>query len=191
MCPCFADERASLLTGDGHEEETLPEVRGTDPRSAQIRRPDGVTRALQISENNVEPLEAIRTCNLLANDDWRAALLDEPEPRRPEVALVVEALPAPRLAERLAGAASRPDRGVVGPAGEAERVGPDADAGEEVRLPELADVGRLEGDDAPVVDFAGRDVPGFGEVLEPRGRVRIVFVVEDIGQDQPLCSARF
>jgi hypothetical protein len=88
---------ASLLTGDGHEEESLSDVRRADARSAKIGRPDGVTLALQVSRNKVEPDEAVRTRNLLAKDDCRATLADEIEPDWPEVALVGEAALASAL----------------------------------------------------------------------------------------------
>lgn len=67
----------SEANGVGHEEQSLPLVRSADARSAQIRRPDGVTASFQVSENKVEPLEAKLARNLLSKDDWRATLADE------------------------------------------------------------------------------------------------------------------
>jgi hypothetical protein len=109
-------------------------VRGADARSAHICRPDGVARCFHVRLYSVEPLEAVLARNLLSKDDWRAALCDEAVELRPEMALVVEAFALSGGAERLAGARSGPDGPVVGPSGETEGVGPDADACEEVAL---------------------------------------------------------
>jgi hypothetical protein len=65
------------------EIESLPDVRSTDARSAQIQRPDGVSLAFQVSVYKVEPSEAVLARNLLAKDDARSALADEVEPVRP------------------------------------------------------------------------------------------------------------
>jgi hypothetical protein len=132
------------VLGVGHEEKSLPGVRSTKARSAGIDRPDGVRRAFQVSENSVEPSEADLACNLLAKDRDIAALAersgDEREPIRPEVTLVIERFLDTGIAEGSAGAAPGPDRTIVVPPGEAQRVAPDPDAGEEVALPVLAEV---------------------------------------------------
>jgi len=47
----------------------LSDVRRTDARSAQIRRPDGVTASFQVSENKIEPREAVLARRLLSKDD--------------------------------------------------------------------------------------------------------------------------
>ena len=125
--PCayvYALSFASLLTRDGHEVETLPEVRSADPRSAGICRPDGVARSFQVRANKVEPPETVRTRNLLSKDDWRAALLDEREPGGPEVPIVGEAFRSPRLRERLTGAGACPYGARIVPASESQRVQP-------------------------------------------------------------------
>jgi hypothetical protein len=59
----------SAFVGVGHEVEALSDVRPTDARSAQIGRPDGVTRSFQVRRNKVEPREAVRARNLLSKDD--------------------------------------------------------------------------------------------------------------------------
>jgi hypothetical protein len=112
----------------------LSDVRGADARSAQIRRPDGVTRSFQVKLYSVEPLKAVLACNLLAKDDWRAALADEMVERGPKVPLVSKPCSFACRAERLTGTGASPDRAVVGPSGEAQGVGPDSDTGEEVDL---------------------------------------------------------
>jgi len=109
-------------------------VRGTDPRSAQIGRPDGVTFSFQVSRNNVEPRESSRARNLLSKDDWRAALADEPEPGGPEVALVAGSVPSPGDAEGLAWTRAGPNGSIIWPACKAQGMGPSAKAGEQVDL---------------------------------------------------------
>jgi hypothetical protein len=56
----------------------LSDVGRTDARSAGIDRPAGVSRSFQVSLYKVKPSEAVFARNLLAKDDWRAALRDEP-----------------------------------------------------------------------------------------------------------------
>jgi hypothetical protein len=86
----------SPALGVGHEPEPLSEVRGADPRSAEIKRPDGVARSFQVRENSVEPPETIRARNLLSKHDWRAALRDELKPRWPKVARIGGCVAFPR-----------------------------------------------------------------------------------------------
>src|SRR6185312_2646369 len=57
------------VVGHGDKEESLADVRRTDARNAQIRRPDGVARCFQVSLNSVEPRESSRRGNLLAKND--------------------------------------------------------------------------------------------------------------------------
>jgi hypothetical protein len=100
---------APVEFGDGHPVQPLPDVRGADARSAQIRRPDGVTLSFQVIVYKVKPGKGKRARNLLSSKNWRAALADEAEELGPEVALVVEAFASPGDAEPLAGTASGPD----------------------------------------------------------------------------------
>jgi hypothetical protein len=58
-------------------------MRRADARSAEIDRPAGVARSFQVSLYKVEPSEAVLARNLLAKDDGRATLLDEPVKGRP------------------------------------------------------------------------------------------------------------
>jgi len=88
----------------GHEEQALSAMRRSDARSRNIRRPDGVSLRLQVSRNRIEPSKSIRARNLLSKHDCRAALSDEPKPRRPEMTLVREAAALACARERLAGA---------------------------------------------------------------------------------------
>jgi hypothetical protein len=76
-----------MLAGLGHtpskEVEPLPDMRCADARSRDIGRPDGVANPFQVRRNKVKPSDLKRPRNLLAKDDWRAALLDEPVPGGP------------------------------------------------------------------------------------------------------------
>jgi hypothetical protein len=126
--------------GVGHEVKPVPDVRSAEARSAGIDRPDGVIRCFQVSANKVEPSKSVRACNLLAKDNVRSALANEPRPVRPEMALITESSRAPRCTEGLAGAGAGPDSPLVGPSCEPEGVGPDPDPGEEVALDEASQV---------------------------------------------------
>lgn len=120
----------------------------------------------------------LRRGNLLAKDNWRAALADEVEPDGPEVSLVEEATVPAGGGEGLAGAGSSPDGLVVGPASEPEGVGPGADTGEEVGLDGVSDVSWSEVSDAPLIDFPAGDIPAANQVPQPVRGVRLDLVVE-------------
>jgi hypothetical protein len=55
----------------------------TDATSWENDLPAGVAFSLQVSRYNVEPSGSSFLCNLLAKDDVRATLLDEPMEGRP------------------------------------------------------------------------------------------------------------
>jgi hypothetical protein len=112
----------------------LPDMGRADARSAEINRPAGVARSFQVSLYKVEPAEAVLTRNLLAKDDWRAALSDEMMPSGPKVPLVSKPASFACRAERLAGAGAGPDGAIVWPSRKAQGKRPPADAGEEVAL---------------------------------------------------------
>jgi|TARA_Y100000310_G_C20460058_1_gene704898 hypothetical protein len=78
-------------------------------RSAQIGRPEGVTRSFHVSLYKIEPSEPSLARNLFAIDDWRAALADEMVPSRPKVPLVSNPSAFTCRAERLARTTTRPD----------------------------------------------------------------------------------
>ncbi|ORE90223.1 hypothetical protein ATO13_23346 [Stappia sp. 22II-S9-Z10] len=118
----------------------MPDVRGADARSAQIGGPDSISQCFQVSAYRGEPAPAIAACNLLAKDDWRAALRDEISPDGPQVPLVFDAPALAGRAERLARATSGPDGPLVRPSGEPECESPTADPGEEMALSEAAQV---------------------------------------------------
>jgi hypothetical protein len=158
---------------DCAEVESLADVRGADARSAQIGSPDGIVQCFQVSAYSVEPRPAVSARNLLSKDDWRAALLNELDPDGPEVALVVGAFAPARDGEGLAGAGTGPDGPVVGPASESERVAPDPDAGESVKLSCVSNVIRLNLSNAARVHRAARDVASRRQVGEPLRRVGV------------------
>jgi hypothetical protein len=120
----------------------LPDVGSADARSAEIDRCAGVVRSFHLSVYKIEPLEAVLACNLLANDEARAALADETEELGPEMARIFKPSGLAGCTEGLARARPCPYRARVVPASQSESVRPDPDAGEEVALGEPGEVGR-------------------------------------------------
>lgn len=180
---CFGPSASS---GVSHEPKSLSDVRSADARSAQIRRPDGVSLRFQVSRNSVEPCESILRRNLLSKDHWRAALSDEPKPRRPEMTGICEALAFAGCGEGLAGARARPNKS-LGPSCELEGQVPSADPGEEVAAVVAMEVGGLNFADVSLVNESGGDEPGSDEPSEPVGSECVVLVVVGIQRDAP-CS---
>jgi len=160
----------------GQPEQSLSDVRSADARSAQICRPNGVTRTFQVSRYKIPPAKGSLARNLLAKDDCRAALLDEVEPRRPKVPLVSKSRSAACLAERLARARSRPGR-TIPPAGEIEGKGPAPDAGKEVASSIPGKIGWSNVEDTPLINLPLRNNPLRDERPQPCGRARVVLVV--------------
>ncbi len=66
-------------------------MRRAKARSAEICRPDDVTCVFQVSRYKVEPRERRFCRNLFSKQNCRLAGLDELEPDRPEVAVVIKA----------------------------------------------------------------------------------------------------
>jgi hypothetical protein len=152
-------------------------VRSTDARRRERDTPEGVVHGFQVSLYKVEPRPDIAARNLLSIDDWRPALLDEPVEGWPEVPLVSKPSSFACRAERLARTGTGPNRSVVCPASTAESQAPDADAGEEMALGELAQVCGAHVLDAAGVDDAIGDVAGGDEVAEPTGCIVVNLVV--------------
>lgn len=144
---------------------------------AQYDRPAGVVFSFQVCTYSIEPTVANRARNLLAKDALRAALAEEVEEGGPEVAGIGVAEAFARRRVGLAGAGTRPNRSVSGPAGEGEGVGPAADAGEEVALGEASEISGEHVGDAAGVHGAGGEVAGGDECAEPAGGAGIVFIV--------------
>jgi len=140
--------------GVGHEPQSLSDVRRPDAASRETNRPAGVTFSLQVRLNKVEPSVVNRCFNLFTKDNWRAALADEVEPDRPEMALVGNAPPCTGCAKGLAGATARPNRSVLGPSGKAQGVAPAAKTGEEMALNKSGKITCFNILDTPCVYFA-------------------------------------
>jgi len=173
-------ERPPLgVFGVGHEPQPLPDVRYPDAVCAQYGHPAGVARALQVSENSVEPAVSNRRFNLLPKDDWRAALADEPEPVGPEMAGVIGSLAPAGCAEWLARAGSGPDGPILRPPRELERVSPPADAGEEVALREVFEFCWLDIGDGPFIHGTCREKATMDQFSEPSRNLGVVVVVVD------------
>jgi hypothetical protein len=118
----------------------LPDVRSTDARSTETRRPSGVTDSFQVSLYKVEPAMLNCSFNLLAKDGDRSAFGDEMEEGWPKVPLVSKPIARACFAERLTRATSSPDLAFVAPPGLSQGVRPDTDTGEEMALGESGDV---------------------------------------------------
>jgi hypothetical protein len=154
--------------GVGHPPQSLPDVGRTDARRRKIDRPDGVTARFQVRRYKVEPHETVRARNLFAKDDIRAKLGDEPEPGWPKVPLVSKPKAFACAAERLARAGPGVDGAIVRPSGEAERVSPQSDTGEEMALREAREVGSADIPDVALIDMSIWNKAGCNEVAEPR-----------------------
>jgi hypothetical protein len=63
--------------------QPLSDMRRAEARSAGIDRPAGVARSFQVSLYKVEPAKSVLARNLLAKDDWRAAVFNKPVEVRP------------------------------------------------------------------------------------------------------------
>ena len=97
----------------GHPIKTLPSVRGSDARSADIDRPAGVARVIQVRLNKVEPSESVNGRNLFAKTNDRSSCFDETKELWPKMPFVVERFAFAGRAEGLAGTGARPDFAVV------------------------------------------------------------------------------
>ena len=148
-----------------------------DARSAGIDSSEGVALSFHFSVYKVEPSEAVLARNLLANDDCRAALADEPSELRPEMAGVGGAASGSGGGEGLAGAGSCPDFAVVWPARKAKRIGPDPDTGKEMGLPVTGEIGWFNHCDRAFIDITVRYVPSLDQFAQPRRSERIDLVV--------------
>src|ERR1017187_428700 len=124
----------SAAFGVGHPINTLSSVRGSEARSAEIVRPAGVIRVIQVRLNKVEPSESVNGSNLFAKANERSSCFDEWKPDWPKMPFVVERFAFTGRTEGLAGARTGPDFPVVWPSCEPQGVAPDSDSSEEVAL---------------------------------------------------------
>lgn len=152
-------------------------VRGADARRRERCSPEGIVQTFHVCLYKIEPRLGSFACNLLTNDEFRAALFDEPMERREKVPLVIKPAAFACRAERLARGTGRPDGTGVGEAGEAQAVGPDANPGEEVTLAIARKIGRKDIGDTPFINIARRYQALKDEVAQPLGRVGVKFVV--------------
>ncbi len=132
--------RSSWACGVGHPIKTLPSVRGSEARSAEIDRPAGVCRVIQVRLNKVEPSESVNGRNLLAKANERSSCFDEAKELWPKMPFVVERFAFAGRAEGLAGAGAGPYFAGVFPFGKPQGVAPDADSGEKVALAESSEI---------------------------------------------------
>jgi hypothetical protein len=177
----FASVSSSRLrstdVGVGHPEEPLPDVRRADARRAQIGGPAGISCVLQVKAYSRQPLPASRASNLLPKRHWRLALGDEAVKSGPEVALVGSASLLPCDRNWLAWARAGPDGAIVGPAGEAEGVAPEADPGEEVALGVASEIAGTDIDNASLVNVACGNKSSCGQIAEPPRAEPVVLIV--------------
>jgi hypothetical protein len=109
-------------------------VRGPEARSAQIDRPAGVIRVIQVRLNKVEPSESVNGRNLFAKANDRSSCFDEWKPDWPKMPFVVERLALAGRTEGLTGTGTGPDLSVIWPSRKSQGIAPDSDPGEEVTL---------------------------------------------------------
>jgi hypothetical protein len=166
-----------LSVGVGHEVQSLPDVRRTEPRSAGIDRPDGVARTFQVSVYSVEPSESVLARNLLAKDCDRSTLRDETEELGPEMPSVVGAAPFSCGGEGLARTGAGPDGAIVGPSGGSKGVAPHSDASKEVALIVSHKVIRSDIDDGTLIHFSWSDMPLLDKFMKPRCGLGVELVV--------------
>ena len=107
-----------------------------------------------------EPSVSVSARNLLAKENWRAALADEPKEHGPEVSIVGFAFALAGGTEGLTRCAPGPHGHVVPPSSESKSVGPAADAGEQVDAPELAEIAAVRVLDVLLIDLAFRQMAG-------------------------------
>lgn len=108
----------------------------TDTESRQNGRPDFVTHGFQVIANAIEPIAGVG--HLFAKNNDRETCKYEAPELRPHI--IRNRSASSRRRESLAGTASGPYLTVIRPSGEPKRVGPSADACEEMALVEPSQV---------------------------------------------------
>lgn len=159
--------------------KTVADMRRTDARRRERDRPEGVTQGFHVSVYKVDPRIRVLARNLFSKDDCRRALADEVIEGWPQMPLVSKPASFACRAERLARAGSRPYLPVVRPAGTAQGIRPNSDAGEEMALCESAQFVRFNIFDTSFIYDAGGDEARRHQVAQPLGRIRVDFVVVD------------
>jgi hypothetical protein len=166
-----------IAFGVGHPTKSLADVRRADARNRQIGKPAGISCCFQVSSYSGAPFKSIRARNLLSKEVCRATLGDKTEKSGPEVSFVGMAFSLSSARKRLTRAACGPDGFVIGPSCEAQGEGPSADAGEEVRLGEAAEVIGPHFQNAAIVHHARGDQAARDQLPQPRGGEGIELVV--------------
>jgi hypothetical protein len=157
--------------------EPLSNVRCADARSAQIGGPNGISQCFQVSLYSGEPIPSSLARNLLSNDCWREALLNEIAEDRPQVSLVGGSPLLSCLAEGLTWEAGSPDWAF--PAAPLSCKLPAPDSGEKVSG---VIVGKVIGRhllNVAVVNVTGGNLIEGRQGFEPLGGARVVLVVVD------------
>jgi hypothetical protein len=143
----------AVFVGVARKEQPFSRMVETDTASRKNRRPDGVIQGFQIIADAIEP--AAGAGNLFAKDDARPDVSHEAPKLGPPISRNCSASRRPR--ERLT--RTRPRPGVsVAPSGKLKRLRPSADPREEMALVESLQVVRLDVGNAPLVDFAIRNL---------------------------------
>ncbi|WP_251044286.1 MULTISPECIES: hypothetical protein [unclassified Lysobacter] len=141
-------------------------VRGVDGASWNNNRPAGVAFGFQVSENSVE-CQRDDASNIFTQECSGSRGCNKAMQFRPEVTVIRPRALSARDAEGLAREAARPDRFLVGPAGEPAGVGKAADPGEEVALAVAAQIVCGNRSDVAVIDVARWDQAGSNQVSQP------------------------
>jgi len=155
---------SGVVFGVGHPVKSLADVRRADARSAQIGCRCGIAQFFQVSEYSGEPCTSKATRNLLAKDNWRAALLDEASELGEEVPTVEKSALTACCRERLTRATACPDRATLGPSGESKGEWPASDAREKVALGVSVEIGGVNVCDGSVIDVSLRQLPLFDQL---------------------------
>jgi hypothetical protein len=150
-----------------YPKKALSYVRRADARSRQIGGPDGISQVLQVSAYSGEPFSPKAARNLLSKDRCRTALGDEAVKSGPEVSFVGMAASLSRARKRLTGTGSGPYWPFVGPAGEAEGIGPAENSAKEMCLAEPGEVCGIDVGNGSAINFAIGDQPRSNKVPCP------------------------
>jgi hypothetical protein len=95
-----------------------------------------------------------RCFNLFTKDDVRSALADEACPGWPKMAGIIRPILTSRRGERLTGATASPNKSTIIPFCEPECTAPPSDAGEEVALGVLGQIGGPDFGDTSFIDIS-------------------------------------
>jgi hypothetical protein len=152
-----------------------------DTASREINRPAGVSFALQIKADSVEPTVPSRSRNLLSHDDSGPSGTDEAMKVRPQMPWIIGSEPFAGRRERLARTGAGPEWSVVRPSSKSSCDGPEAPAGEEMALGVAVEVIGHHFLDGAGVDIARRQNTVIDERAEDMRSGMVEFVVVGAG----------